>query len=357
MENFNEQREIVIRPKSIKIENSTLPENICRSETSPFEDGYDYYAEDARLEASRISGLMSAEDHNAISILEERKRMLQEAIYRRDFFSRRTHVIAEDIDLSEIKIIAHNPEVGKLRNQQRPDSLYVHINRSAWVWFGRKNGEQKRSIGLRSAAVNLSQLTRQAGNGNFYAEAALMQAEKDLIQLENSIKFATQELAKIFLEYRKKGISVELLASENPRKIEMIMNRYGGKLALILVAYDNYQRMFITLQNKGLLSNNQNKADGNLLIEIDNFCEKTNEITENLQIISNINRHQLLNNENGIIEKLRQATAEDCLPTLPLSVLTYEQSPSMLNLQKTLNEAEIEQLKQIAIENKLISEV
>ena len=353
MENFNEQREIVIRPKSIKIENSTLPENICRSETSPFEDGYDYYAE-----AERLGSLNDAEKflHQAdFDLLAEREARLKDIIYRKDYFTRLMMISADDIDLSEIVILPQRSMVGRLRNIGQPDSIFVHSRYSTNMWFGFVNHDQKH-IGLFSAARNLSILSRLANRDHFYAQSILVTAEKELNALHQLVGNQIAHYNKIIDEYGKNGIQVRIFESEKPRRIEVMMNKYVGSVVLLLTQYDRLSRIVVTLQEKGLLANNNNLQSVTQTIR--QFCEKLFESTEPIANIENLTRRSLLeNNPDGIVQKISNAIAEELLPPIPLNVLLMEDLPKIMNIQKTLTDEEIEQLKQIAIENKLVSEV
>ena len=226
------------------------------------------------------------------------------------------------------------------------------------MWFGRVGKEQKREIGLRSAAINLANLVRQALDGNFYAEAVLYQAEMDIAKLESTIAENTKELNQVFDEKRKKGLSIELLASDKPRKIEMVINRYGGKLASLLIDYDKFYRIYLTLQNKGFLTAKQAKIVNIVRQDIYNFCDELNDKAESLHItqsIKNVHRHQLLNNDE-VVKKLYEATAEELLPPLPLGILTYELLPTMITINNDLTAEEVEKLRQIAVENKLVQQ-
>ena len=352
-----EKREIVLFAKSIKINSETpLPDEISVSDNSPFSDGYDYFAESERLE-----GLPENEQfaqQAAFDLLAERELLLKQTIHKKDFFIRRQHISPDDIDLTEFAIIPKPRRAGRLRIQKRPDSVEVHINESAYLWFGRVGKEQKREIGLRSAAINLANLVRQALDGNFYAEAVLYQAEMDIAKLESTIAENTKELNQVFDEKRKKGLSIELLASDKPRKIEMVINRYGGKLASLLIDYDKFYRIYLTLQNKGFLTAKQAKTVNIVRQYIYNFCDEINDKAESLHItqsIKNVNRHQLLNNDE-VVKKLYEATAEELLPPLPLGILTYELSPTMITINNDLTAEEVEKLRQIAVENKLVQQ-
>ena len=352
-----EKREIVLSAKSIKINSETpLPDEISVSDNSPFSDGYDYFAESERLE-----GLPENEQfaqQAAFDLLAERELLLKQTIHKKDFFIRRQHISPDDIDLTDIAIIPKPRQAGRLRHQKRPDSVEVHINHSAHLWFGRVNKEQKRKIGLRSAAINLANLVRQALDGNFYAEAVLYQAEIDIAKLENSIVEYTKELNQVFDKKRKDGINIEVLSSDKPRKIEMVMNRYGGRLASLLIDYDKFYRTHLTLQKKGFLTAKQAKFINILQQNIYNFCDEINDKAESLHItqsIKNVNRYQLLNDDE-VVKKLCEATAEELLPPLPLGILTYELSPTMITITNDLTAEEVEKLRQIAIENKLVQQ-
>ena len=356
MELIEEKREIVLSPKSIKIENKMpLSAEISQSDKSPFADGYDYYGELERLSAIDENEQILHQD--AFNLLAERALMLKTALHKKDFFLRNQYVSPNDIDLSDISVISRPHMAGRLRQQKRPDKISLHINRSAYVWFGRSNKNQKRSIGLLNTMINFSKyFVRQALNGNFYAEAALIQGEQDLLKLEATIQNATAQLMKVFEPYRKNGIEIEILASEEPRFVEILMNRYGAKFALILRAYDYYNRVYFTLQNKGLLNKQQLKQIDILSQKILDFCEEINNTVERLGMVQSITRRKVLENEKDIIEKLKQATESGLLPLLPLSVLTCESQPiiTQIDYRDNLNAEEIEKLKQIAIENKLV---
>ena len=56
------------------------------------------------------------------------------------------------------------------------------------------------------------------------------------------------------------------------------------------------------------------------------------------------------------VKKLCEATAEELLPPLPLGILTYELSPTMITITNDLTAEEVEKLRQIAIENKLVQQ-
>ena len=350
-----EKRQIVLYPKSIKISSETpLSSEISTDKNSPFSDGYDYYAEIERLETLPESEQFAQQD--AFDLLAERELLLKQAIYKKDFFVRRQHISPDDIDLDDLLIIHRPRQAGRLRNQKRPDSVEVHVRKSSDLWFGRGNKEQKRQIGLRSAAINLAHLMRQALDGNFYAEAVLYQAEMDIAKLENTIEKETGELTQGIEEYRKKGLSVEMLASDKPRQIEMVISGYGGRLALLLLAYDKYYRTYLTLKKISVTAK-QTKASNIIWQAIYDFCDEINDKAESLQItqsIKNVNRHQLLNDDE-VVKKLCEATREELLPPLPLGVLTYAIRPQMIDIENNgLSDEEKEKLKQIAIENKLV---
>lgn len=349
-----EKREIIIPAKSIKVGENKLPEKVSICETSPFSDGYDYYGEKERL--SMIPESEQFLHQNALDLFGQRELMLKEAIYKKDFFARNQNINPDDIDLSEIQILPRHRLAGKLRQQQRPDKIQLHINRSAYVWFGRERKGQKRNAGLLSAMVNFSQnFIRQALNGNFYAEAALVQGEKDLLQLETTIQNATSQLLKIFDQYRNQGIDIDILGSQEPRYIEIVMNRYGAKFALLLRSYDYYNRVYFTLQNKGLLIQEQLKQVDVLDQKIFDFGEEINNTVERINMVQSITRRKVLENEKGIIEKLQQAVKDGVLPAIPLGVLTFDIKPQMVNIQNNdLSDEEIEKLKQIVIENQLV---
>ena len=132
---IEEKREVVLFPKSIKIDNKTpLPNGISQSDKSPFADGYDYFAESERLE-----GLPESEQilhQEEFDLLAERALMLKTALHKKDFFLRNQYISPDDIDLSEISVISRPRVAGRLRQQKRPDKISLHINRSAYVWFG-----------------------------------------------------------------------------------------------------------------------------------------------------------------------------------------------------------------------------
>ncbi|MBO4576257.1 MAG: DUF1845 family protein [Neisseriaceae bacterium] len=349
-----EKREIVLSAKSIKINSETpLPNEISVSKNSPFSDGYDYYAEIERLESLPESEQFAQQA--AFDLLAERELLLKQAIHKKDFFIRRFHISPDDIDLAELHIIPKPRQAGRLRNQKRPDRMEVHIRDSAYLWFGQQDKNQKRKPGLRSAAINLADLAKQALDGNFYAEAVCYQAEIDIAKLENTIEKETKELTQQIEEQRKKGLFVEMLASDEPRKIEMVIGPYGGRLALLLLSYDKYYRTYLTIK-KIRVTAEQTKKRNIIRQAICDFCEEINDKTESLHIIQsikNVNRHQLLNDDE-VVKKLCEATAEELLPPLPLGILLFELSPTMISINNPYTPDEIEQLKQIAVEKKLV---
>ena len=350
-----EKREIVIPTKSIKIEKGTLPESVATIATSPFSDGYDYYAEKERL-----STLDELENAEIFELFKEREKLLQQAISERDFFSRRTHVIPEDIDLSEFTIIHRGRRAGKLRTLDRPDSIAVHTNQTAYDWYGRNNANQTGgSIGLRSAVRDIHWLMRETFNDNFYAQNALIDIEKQLDTLKKSIEQTNANLLKTFEQLSKNGINIQVLASENPRKIEVILsNPYAGKIALLLVMLDAYYRAFMTAQNKGLISAKQESQKNTLNEKVRQFCEEIRTTVENLQIIQGFTRRKFMDNQDNIADKITKAVSGELLPKIPVEVLTFAATPQLISIKNHLySKEDIEKLKQVAVEKQIVQAV
>ena len=306
---IEEKREIVIAPQSIKMGETQLGKDILLSDESPFDDKYDYYGELERLQA--IDEYDKVMHQEALDLLAEREIVLQNHIYKHDFFTRRTHSAAEDIDLSEIVITPRRSRAGRLRNSRKPDIIKVHTNFATYLWFGSQDKERKRNIGLFTAAKNFSTLIGMAAKDNFFAQSVLISAEKELPKLHAIVLKAKEKYEKLIKEYAENNIKVCIFESEKPSQIEVLMNRYIGNLVLLLTSFDKLCCLFISLREKGLLSSDNDELE-KISQTVRKFCLKISDMTENVRDTNGLTRRSLLTNTpDGVADNLAKAIEKE----------------------------------------------
>lgn len=133
-------------------------------------------------------------------------------------------------------------------------TLVLHTEPSQRLFAGRSRSSGKAAIpGLHQLAASFRLLSQSMQRDNPFADLALINACADMEQLLSNIRSQTRNAEKLLEMRRQRGIIHEVVESREPRIISGLTYAlpYAFTMCEILVAFDWYCRVVITLQEVG----------------------------------------------------------------------------------------------------------
>ncbi|MCX9158106.1 TIGR03761 family integrating conjugative element protein [Niveibacterium sp. 24ML] len=226
-----------------------LPIVFEREEGSPFPDGYSLTKERVVLRE-----LLEADDPDSNSPLWPRYELYEERLaqYERMKTDYRLKVGAgPEVPYSEARKLK---ELGGLVDEG-VDTMSIHTKEGFRMFLGRgrdPEGQVKAIPGGKRMASSLKALWLLSSQDNPYADWALLRAatciEEIQAELEQKISTYTEQLDVL----KKRGLSVHVLKSSEPKEVELTFKSpYGYLIAELVIQFDYYVRVVKTMIRKG----------------------------------------------------------------------------------------------------------
>jgi len=229
-----------------------------RSDDSPFEDKYSIEREELALR-----DLLESEEpdpldprYPRLELLEQRKqqRDQMQTAWRLRSGAEKTVPDAEAMRMRDL---------GALEDES-VDTMALHTKEAFRLFMGRaRDTESKFSpiIGGKRVASALKSLWYLSGNNNPYADWALLLNTQATEMLRQHLAAQTKGYEKEMGQLSKRGLTISLLRSAEPKKVELgFKSPYGYAIAELIVDYDYFVRMVKTLVRKDRLSDAQGQS-------------------------------------------------------------------------------------------------
>ena len=191
-------------------------------------------------------------------------------------------------------------------------------------------------------------------NDNPYAQYELLKIEEEIANVEAHFADIQKNITKQLEALSSSGLSISIVANDDPVRVNLNQIKgYGFRLVKLLTDYDAFVRSMKTLTLKGLMAN---KVGNEILNEGGKKIRRLlNDLYMNvnrMRAIKDVSRNTFLDDE--MLAKLNQATQENILPVLPLSVLNYETLPSLIYVATKVKDPELTIIIQKCFENDLL---
>lgn len=156
-----------------------------------------------------------------------------------------------------------NAKLGQLADAT-PDTMTLHTQDAYRMFIGRSAGAEGQASpiagGRRFAAV-LKSIWHLSANDNPYADWILVRMYDGLVAVRNHLDQVIKAREESFELLRRKGLSFSVMASRNPKAVELgFRSPYGYATAEAIVEFDYYVRMIKTLVHKDRISDIEGRA-------------------------------------------------------------------------------------------------
>lgn len=228
-----------------------------RSDDSPFDDKYSIEREEIALRD--LLGAVEPDPldprYPRLELLEQRKRQREQmqAEWRLRSGAEKTVPDTEAMRMRDL---------GSLEDES-VDTMALHTKEAFRLFMGRaRDTESKYNpiIGGKRVASALKSLWYLSGNNNPYADWALLLNTQATEMLRQQIDAQTKAYEKEMELLARRGLTISILRSAEPKKVELgFKSPYGYAIAELIVDYDYFVRMVKTLVRKARLSDDQGK--------------------------------------------------------------------------------------------------
>ena len=320
--------------------------------SSPFSNGYDMKASALKLGQKVHESLTESDpDYQAWEVFKAHELLLKQYLHKD---TGRKH----NLKWGEYEILSKEDDrfkqIGVLNNQET-DFFKLHTKQGVRMWEGNNNKKNgSRWPGVRFGLSLINELNHMAVNDNPYAQYELLKIEEEIANVEAHFAEIQKSITKQLEALSSSGLSISIVANDDPVRVNLNQIKgYGFRLVKLLTDYDAFVRSMKTLTLKGLMAN---KVGNEILNEGGKKIRRLlNDLYMNvnrMRAIKDVSRNTFLDDE--MLAKLNQATQENILPVLPLSVLNYETLPSLIYVATKVKDPELTIIIQKCFENDLL---
>ncbi len=226
-----------------------------RSDDSPFDDNYSIEREEIALR-----DLLDAEDPDPLDPRYPRLELLEQRKQQRDQMQSEWRLRSGAEKTVPDTEAMRMRDLGSLEDET-VDTMALHTKEAFRLFMGRaRDTESKYSpiIGGKRVASALKSLWYLSGNNNPYADWALLLNTQATEMLRQQIAGQTNAYEKEMGLLAKRGLTISILRSAEPKRVELgFKSPYGYAIAELIVDYDYFVRMVKTLVRKDRLSDSQ----------------------------------------------------------------------------------------------------
>lgn len=318
---------------------------------SPFSDGYDM-ARAALALGGKVNQKLTEDDEQFQQWEEFKAHELLLKQHLQKETGRKHHLV-----WGEYEILSSENDrfknIGSLTSSG-DDGFFMHTKQGIRMWEGNNNKKNgPRWPGIRYGLTLSNELFGMAMSDNPYAQSRLLQIEKQMSEIEEFFDTVKKQVQAQIDSLAAAGMKITLIQNNNPVHIRLnALRAYGFKLVKLLRDYDSFVCAVKTLNIKGMMANKQ--CNDTLY----NGGRMMRKLLNDLYIavmetraIKNIRRDSLLDPEQ--LAKLKSAVDQEILPRIPLSVWVYESQPSLVYIQKKMNQEDLNKLVDIVRDNGL----
>jgi integrating conjugative element protein (TIGR03761 family) len=145
-----------------------------------------------------------------------------------------------------------------------PDTMTLHTRDAYRMFTGRSadaSGQASPIPGGRRFAAVMKSIWHLSANDNPYADWVLIRMYEELAAVRGQLDQATKARAASFEALGRKGLSFSVMASRNPKSVDLgFRSPYGYATAEAIVEFDYYVRMIKTLVHKDRISDTEGRA-------------------------------------------------------------------------------------------------
>lgn len=318
---------------------------------SPFSDGYDM-ARAALVLGDKVNQKLTEDDEQFQQWEEFKAHELLLKQHLQKETGRKHHLV-----WGEYEILSSENDrfknIGSLTSSG-DDGFFMHTKQGIRMWEGNNNKKNgPRWPGIRYGLTLSNELFGMAMSDNPYAQSRLLQIEKQMAEIEEFFETVKKQVHAQIDSLAAAGMKITLIQNNNPVHIRLnALRAYGFKLVKLLRDYDSFVCAVKTLNIKGMMANKQ--CNDTLY----NGGRMMRKLLNDLYIavmearaIKNIRRDSLLDPEQ--LAKLKSAVDQEILPRIPLSVWVYESQPSLVYIQRKMNQEDLNKLVDIVRDNGL----
>ena len=249
---------------------------------------------------------------------------------------------------------AKSVKLGELADA-KPDTMTLHTRDAYRMFTGRSadaDGQASPIPGGRRFAAVMKSIWHLSANDNPYADWILIRMYEELVAVRRHLDQATQACEASFEALRRKGLSFSVMASRNPKSVDLgFRSPYGYATAEAIVEFDYYVRMIKTLVHKDRMSD----ADGRAAIRavgremrslfLEPIRWERNLLREELRALT---RGDFLATADESARKRVQA-AVSLFGEVPRAIFTGASAPRHSRRRVRLSDAELRLLEQASL--------
>lgn len=166
-------------------------------------------------------------------------------------------------DASQQPSAETNAKLGQLADAT-PDTMTLHTQDAYRMFTGRTadaKGLGSQIVGGRRFAAVLKSIWHLSANDNPYADWILVRMYDGLVAVRSHLDQVIKSREESFELLRRKGLGLSVMASRNPKAVELgFRSPYGYATAEAIVEFDYYVRMNKTLVHKDRISDTEGRA-------------------------------------------------------------------------------------------------
>ena len=145
-----------------------------------------------------------------------------------------------------------------------PDTMTLHTQDAYRMFTGRPadaEGHASQIVGGRRFAAVLKSIWHLSANDNPYADWILVRMYDGLVAARSHLDQVIKSREESFELLRRKGLGLSVMASRNPKTVELgFRSPYGYATAEAIVEFDYYVRMIKTLVHKDRIRDTEGRA-------------------------------------------------------------------------------------------------